>query len=223
MKNTKRFSRALFSALAALVASAAQAQSDAAKATLLLSLTAYDNAVGGIVDGVADGHQSNAASFSVGELDDASYTRLERGILVFGLPAIPKDKRLLSATLRLHVRVSGTDGEATVYHSRQQNRQVGASEFYGDPTYSDLVGVAATPSVSGTNEKPVPVELEVTRWVEADYQSDFGTIVSSFRIQIDDLAFAAGGGSNRYSFLGKSAQNPDYAPVLDLKFAPRAP
>jgi hypothetical protein len=193
------------------------------KATLLLSLTAYDNVTGGLVDGVADGHQSNAVSFSVGLLADASYHRLERGVLVFGLPPIPKGQQLKTASLRIYVRASATRGGVSVYHSQTQNRQTGTNDFYDDGSYADLVGVAATPAVGGTNDKPVSVTLDVTKGVKADYHSDSQTIISSFRLQVDDLGFTASAGINRYSFFGKAAANPDYVPVLALEFGPRMP
>lgn len=226
MKPTKRLAFLLLAApiacACATSGSAAPAASATAteKAALLLSLTTYDNAIDRATDGVADGHQSDAASFSVGLLEDGSYNRLERGVLVFGLPEIPKGKRLVSAVLRLHVRVVGSDGEATVYHSRQQNRRHGTNEFHDDPSYSELVGVAATPPTDASHERPARVELDVVRQVLADYQSDFGSVVSSFRIQVDDLAFRKGRGSNRYSFFGKTAPDPAHAPVLELTFAP---
>lgn len=193
------------------------------KATLLLSLTAYDNVAGGVLDGVADGHQSNAASFSVGLLSDESYHRVERGVLVFGLPAIPKGQQLKTATLKIHVRASGPRGGVSIYHSQKQNRQAGANDFYDDGSYADLVGVAATPAVGGTNDKPVSIVLDVTKWAKADYVSDPQAVISSFRLQIDDLVFAASEATNRYSFFGKGAANPDYVPVLALEFGPSTP
>lgn len=221
MKPTKFVSTILLAAAALFGGPVLSAQTQTAKAELLLSLTVYDNATGGATDGVADGHQSNAPSFSTGKLNDGSYSRLERGVLVFGLPPIPSGKRLVSATLRLHVRASGKDGEAVLYHSQQQNRKTGHNDFYSDPTYLEVAGIAATPSMNAGNDHPAPVELDVTRWVLTDYHHDAGPVVSSFRIQIDDLVFTPTPGNNRYSFFGKTAPNKDHVPELVLAFSDR--
>jgi len=213
---------------AALCALPAQLEAVTLNATLQFSLTVYDNAVDGVTDGVGDGNQANASSFSIGKLDDSTYNRLERGILTFSLPAVPAGEELVSATLKLYVRTSGVSGNASVYHSQTLSPTSGTNAIYSDPGYTNFAGYIATPATGGTSSVPVLTTLDVTQWVLSDYQFDTGSISSSFRLQIDGIAFTETNTNNRYSFVGKNTNSPTagydaYIPVLELTFASASP
>lgn len=189
-------------------------------APLELSLYVYQNYADGVPTTM--GNQANSASFSAGELDEASNNRIERGILTFSLPAIPPGENLVSATLKLYVRLSATDGNASVYHSQTNGQLSGTNDHFSDTSYSSFVGYIATPATGGTDSSPKLATLDVTSWVLSDYALDPGSKRTSFRIQIDDLVFNENNVNNRYSFFGKTAANPDYVPVLELTFASAA-
>lgn len=221
MKTTSRLLATVATLGIAAILTPALSHADTQNADLKLSLTVYQNIVNG--EPATLGHQSNAASFSAGKLDDPSYHRFERGILVFSLPEIPQGEQLVSATLKLYVRGSATNGAASVYHSPTQNRQTGSNDFYNDPSYTDFAGDIATPATGGTNASPVLVTLDVTQWIRADYLLEGNSAISSFRIQIDGLDFTKTNQNNRYSFFGSTAADAAYIPVLELEFGPSIP
>lgn len=227
-KTTYRILPGTIALLLALLSAPVQLGATTANATLNLSLTVYDNAVSGVTDGTGDGNQANASSFSVGELDDASNNRLERGILTFSLPSIPGGEELVSATLKLYVRGSGVSGDASVYHSQTLAPVSGSNSLYENSGYSSFTGSIATPSTGGTSGTPVLATLNVTQWILSDYQLDGGSVISSFRIQIDGLVFTENNTNNRYSFVGKNTSSPNVAydllvPVLELQYASAIP
>jgi hypothetical protein len=187
-------------------------------ATLQFNLHAYDNAP---TDGSADGHDTALPTFTVGELDDPGVNRLYRGILDFTLPTAPVGEVLLSATLKLHIRlaVNAGTGDAVVYHSQTAHPTFGTNGLYNDTAYNNFAGTIATADSDGTDATPKLVTLNVTPWVLSDYANDTGSIASSFRLQIDGIVFTEDNVRHLYSFVGKNATTlAAFAPVLELQF-----
>lgn len=203
---------------------APQAGATIVNATLQLSMHAYDNA-NPTPDGLGDGNDANAATITVGELDDAGVNRLSRGVLDFTLPAIPVGEELQSATLKLYSRIAVTPGtgDVAVYHSRTLDPRSGSNGLYQDTGYNNFAGTIATSSIGGSDAAPALASLNVTSWVTSDYLNDVGSFASSFRLQIDGLTFVEDNVRHLYSFVGKGATTLSaYIPVLELQFAPAA-
>ncbi|AHF94411.1 hypothetical protein OPIT5_14760 [Opitutaceae bacterium TAV5] len=187
----------------------------------VVTLTAYDNLP---VDGTGNGHNAAGDNISSGEQDDANAKRLDRAVMVFSLPTLAEGEVLVSATLRFYVRTVSTDSatpDAILYHSQTQNRTTNNTAFYEDASYANTGLSAANTSMIASASAPLLVTLDVTQWVKIDYQLDSGSVVSSFRIQVDNLEFVDDNQSRRYSFFGKNSES--YAPQLVIETGPAIP
>ncbi|MDR1280269.1 MAG: DNRLRE domain-containing protein [Opitutaceae bacterium] len=180
-----------------------------------ITFTAYDQAANGIT-GEADGSSDTGDNISVGELDDTNANRLDRAILVFTLPALPEGETLVSAKLQIHVRsVSTATPDALLYHSRSSEVTSNYSGLYSAGSYTSTGLSVATSTMTASTSEPRLVTLDVTAWVKTDYQLDTGTVISSFRIQVDGQDFLEDNINHRYTFFGKNSEA--YAPRLIIE------
>ncbi len=181
----------------------------------VVTLTAYDNAP---ISGNADNHNASGDNVSAGELDDSSINRLERATMVFSMPTLAVGETVVSATLNIYVRTvtngSGSLPDAVLYDSQTQNRTTNNTTFYEDASYTSTGLSVANASMTASSSAPVLVSLDVTSWVNSDYQLDGSSVVSSFRIQVDGQGFVDDDKSNRYTFFGMNSTS--YAPQLVL-------
>ncbi len=192
----------------------------AANATDLPTITATQNAYIWDVppfDGTGN-DRDYGNTMIVGEMDVGSIKRLARGVVQFELPELPQGEILQSATLMLYVsnvvNESGLLDDVSIYHSQPWNSTTVPVSLYENTSYVDT-GLEPISSSTPINSW---VSISVTGWVADDYRLDPPEdLISSFRLQINDLVFIDDGKSHRYSIAG--INNSEFAPKLILTTA----
>ena len=156
---------------------------------------------------------------SIGESDTTSINRLARAVAKFELPALPEAGSLEQATLRFYLSFKSPtplDGPLSVLHSLTDNDLEQLASDYEDASYADTAFDLLEPTSAVAQFH----ELDVTDFVNADYQNDGGNPVSAFRLQVDEAIFVEDGQGHTYSLGFPRLSDPSLRPQLVLTFVP---
>ncbi len=156
----------------------------------------------------------------VGETDLATGVSLSRLVAKFALPDatnLGTGVRLEQATLRFFYleSLNGMPTESvSVFHSVVDNDTDHLASDYEDATYTDTLLELVQP----TDEAENYFEVDVTAFVQSDYQADGVDPLSAFRLQVTSTSVFADGQSMLYEFA--ISGNQAHYPELVLTFVP---
>lgn len=144
---------------------------------------AWDNSPGdGMGDAVFAGSKDNDIG-GVGHLQAGEYDRIERGLLCFVLPQAARGVEVESAKLKIFFSAAPGDTSAAppvvLYHNQPSTVTEGYQTYFENAQF-EKTEIEATPPSGDW------VELDVTQFVQADYDMDKKSPVSWFRLQLGD-------------------------------------
>jgi hypothetical protein len=171
-----------------------------------------------------------AGAFQIGDVGNPNVSnRVRKGFVLFHLPA-PDGKKLSRATLRLYATrinreasdkplpplwlVHAENWRDDLWTSDVRWRGLATSHFADDESFSKKLQLLTS------DDKPGPIEVDVTEMIQADYQRT-STPVAAFRFEISDREALdiTDGLVNSYVIVGPGVRaQPERVPALTLTF-----
>lgn len=166
-------------------------------------------------------------TLQVGDLGDPDVLeRVRKGFLLFHLPPLD-GRKLKSATLRVHFGIAHQADEkplppAWLFHAEDWNDEAWESDprWRGLTTahFADEQSFSKKLPLCGADDKPGPIELDVTGMIQGDYQRA-NAPVAVFRLEISDREALdiTDQRKNAYGFVGPGVRAlPGKTPTLTL-------